>query len=258
MASELQDDFSLDAALLYGLVPLIVASEEPERTLNGYASLYLHEEIMAEGLVRNVGHFSRFLEVMSFSHGSTLNISEVSRECEVSRKTVEGYVSILEDMLLGVRVPVFSKRAKRNLVKQAKFYYFDAGVFRSLRPKGPLDRPEEIDGLALEGLVLQHLRAWCDYTGGHTLHFWRTPAGTEVNFVVYGEDHFCAFEVKNSRSVTRRDVKGLRAFLTDYPESQALLLYRGTERTTVNGVTCIPCDDFMRALIPRQSPLGRP
>ena len=208
------------------------------------------EEVMAEGLVRNIGNFSRFLEVISFSHGSILNISEVSRECEVSRKTVEGYVSILEDMLLGSRMPVFSKRAKRVLVKQAKFYYFDAGVFRSLRPKGPLDRPEEIDGLALEGLVAQHLRAWCDYTGGHQLFFWRTPGGTEADFVVYGESVFCAIEVKNARTVSIKDVRGLRAFQSDYPEGTVALLYRGTERLLVGGVLCLPCVEFLEALTP--------
>jgi predicted AAA+ superfamily ATPase len=252
MASELGSDFSLEKALTYGLVPLVYASEEPDATLNGYVSLYLREEVQAEGLVRNIGDFSRFLEVISFSHGSILNISEVSRECQVSRKTVEGYVSILEDMLLGARLPVFSKRAKRRLVKQAKFYYFDAGVFRSVRPKGPLDRPEEMDGLTLEGLVYQHLKAWCDYTGDHQLFFWRTPAGTEVDFVVYGQSSFCAVEVKNSRSVSRKDVRGLKEFCSDYPESKAVLLYRGKERLMINDILCVPCEEFLAGLHPGQ------
>ena len=250
MASELGKDFSLGKALTYGLVPLVYASSEPDVTLAGYISLYLREEVMAEGLVRNVGNFSRFLEVISFSQGSILNISEVSRECEVSRKTVEGYVSILEDMLLGERLPVFSKRAKRALVKQSKFYYFDAGVYRSLRPKGPLDRSEEIDGLTLESLVYQHMRAWCDYTGGHDLFFWRTPAGTEVDFVVYGESVFCAVEVKNSRTVSRKDVRGLKAFRKDYPESKPLILFRGQEPIVVEDVLCLPCEDFLSELKP--------
>lgn len=250
MASELGDDFSLEQALNYGLVPLVCASVEPEVTLGGYISLYLHEEIMAEALIRSIENFSRFLEAISFSHGSMLNISEVARECEVSRKTVEGYVSILEDMLLCERIPVFSKRAKRRLVKQSKFYFFDAGVFRSIRPKGPLDKPEELDGLALEGLVYQHLKAWCDYTKDHKLFFWRTPAGTEVDFVVYGDAAFHAFEVKNSRKVARKDVRGLRSFKDDYPECTPILLYRGDERLLINGVICIPCEEFLATLLP--------
>ena len=81
-------------------------------------------------------------------------------------------------------------------------YLFDAGVFRSLRPKGPFDRPEEIDGQALEGLVAQHLRAWVAYsTHDVDLFFWRTRAGTEIDFVVYGETGLQAFEVKNAGRV---------------------------------------------------------
>jgi predicted AAA+ superfamily ATPase len=87
-----------------------------------------------------------------------LNVSSVAQECGVERKTVEGYVEILEDILLSWRLRVFTKRAKRQLAGHPKFYLFDAGVFRSLRPRGPLDRPEEIDGQALEGLVGQHLK----------------------------------------------------------------------------------------------------
>ena len=84
---------------------------------------------------------------------------KVARECESERKVVTGYLGILEDLLLSFRLPVFRKRAKRATVAHEKMYLFDAGVFRSLRPKGPLDRPEEMEGQALEGLVAQHLRA---------------------------------------------------------------------------------------------------
>lgn len=71
---------------------------------------------MQEGLTRNVGHFSRFLEMASFSQGQTLNISGVAREAQVSRPAAENYFSILEDLLIAVRLPVFSRKAKRRLV----------------------------------------------------------------------------------------------------------------------------------------------
>ena len=112
---------------------------------------------------------------MSFSHAAVLNISNVSRECQVKRKTCEGYLEILEDLLLGFRLEVFSKRAQRELAAHPKLFFFDTGVFRANRPTGPLDAPEGIDGAALEGLVARHLRAWCDYSNGtHTLSYWQT------------------------------------------------------------------------------------
>ncbi len=251
MASELGASFELSEILRLGTVPLVLAAQVPEETLAAYVMLYVREEVMAEGLVRDIGAFSRFLEAISFSHASLLNVAEVSRECEVSRKTVEGYVSVLEDMLLGHRLPVFSRRAKRQLIKQSKFYYADCGVFRSVRPKGPLDRPEEMDGAALEGLVYQHLKAWIDYSAGkNDLFFWRTQSGTEVDFVVYGESQFCALEVKNSRKVDRKDLRALKTFRSDYPECRTALLYRGTERLVIDDVWCLPCSDFLLQLVP--------
>ena len=253
MAAELGESFSLTKSLQIGLVPLIERSPDPQETLSSYAALYLKEEVQMEGMVRNIGAFSRFLEAISFSHGSTLNVSEVARECQVKRKTVDNYLAVLDDLLLSFRLPVFSRRAKRHLVSHPKFYYFDSGVFRSLRPTGPLDSPQEIDGAGLEGLVAQHLRAWIAYsTKACTLSYWRTKSGNEVDFVLYGQDTFWAIEVKNSAKINSKMLKGLTAFQEDYPEAKALLLYRGHERLSINNILCLPCEKFLRNLIPGQ------
>jgi len=254
MASEIGANFDLNNALTMGMLPLILYSDDPKAALDAYATLYIHEEIQAEGLIRNVGGFARFLEAISFSHGAMLNTSEVARECQVSRKTVEGYISILNDLLLSFLVPVFTKRAKRHLVAHSKFYFFDAGVFRSLRPAGPLDSVHEIDGVALEGLVAQHLRAWAAYSQQRVeLFFWRTKSGNEVDFILYGPNCFHAIEVKNSYRIRSKDLNGLRAFIHDYPEAEALLLYRGKERLKKDRILCMPCKEFMQTLIPETS-----
>ncbi|HEX6861486.1 MAG TPA: AAA family ATPase, partial [Thermoanaerobaculia bacterium] len=254
MAAELGDRFRLDAALTEGLVPLVWSSPEPEDVLRAYVGLYLKEEVQMEGLVRRIDGFARFLESVSFSHGAVLNISEIARDCQVSRTTVEGYLEILEDLLLAFRIPVFSKRAQRNLTAHPKFFWFDAGVFVAMRPAGPLDRPEEIGGAALEGLIAQHLRAWIDYSGeGFTLGFWRTKAGNEVDFVVYGRHGFWALEVKRTAVIRPADLRGLKAFREDYPEAELRLLYGGEETLAVDGIRCVPCESFLRELVP-----GRP
>jgi len=251
MAAELGDRFRMESALTQGLVPLIWDAEQPAEALKAYIGLYLREEVQMEGLVRQVGQFSRFLEAVSFSHGAALNLSAVARECQVSRKTVEGYLGILEDLLLSFQVPVFTKRAQRHLSAHPKFYWFDAGVYVAIRPAGPLDRPEEIAGAALEGLVAQHLRAWIDYTGSDfTLTFWRTKSGNEVDFVVYGRDGFWAVEVKHTATIRPADLRGLRAFREDYPEATLRLLYRGRETLEIDGILCLPCEDFLVRLIP--------
>ena len=193
----------------------------------------------------------RFLEAVSLTHGNPLNLSSVAAECQTSRKTVEGYLGILHDLLLFFSVPVFSRRAQRQLTTHPKLYWFDAGVFAASRPAGPLDRPAEIGGAALEGLVAQHLRAWIDYRQKDLqLHFWRTKNGNEVDFVVYGRDGFAAIEVKSAERVRGEDLRGLRAFGEDYPESKRVLLYRGKDLVLVDGIACAPVAEFLRRLRP--------
>lgn len=251
MFSEITIDLKFEHILQHGLLPIVVSSIKPTDVLETYISLYMQEEVQFEGLVRNIGNFSRFLESISFSHGSILNISNVGRECSVERKVVEGYIKILEDILLAFRIPAFTKKAKRAVISHPKFFFFDAGVFRTLRPKGPLDRPEEIDGAALEGLIAQHLRAWIAYQGNkYDLFFWRSRAGVEVDFVLYGEKGIFAIEVKNTNRIRPEDLRSLSAFRQDYPQSKTLFLYRGEEKLLRNDILCIPCDEFLKELFP--------
>lgn len=253
MASELGENFDLEKALQSGLLPLVWDSLEPKKVLSAYIGLYLREEVKMEGLVRRVDIFSHFLETMAFSHGCGLNLSNVARETHVKRSTTDSYIEILEDLLLSFRVPVFTKRAKRDLVGHEKFYYFDAGVFQALRRSGPFDKPAEIQGQALEGLVAQNLRAWNSYGDNeHEISYWRTRWGLEVDFVVYGPSGIWALEVKSSDRVRSEDLKGLNAFLDDYPEANGALLYRGTTRLKEGRVHCLPINDFLRGLRPKK------
>ena len=251
LLAELPKPPKFDATLQLGLLPIVISSRNPREVLKSYVSLYIREEVQSEGLVRNLGNFSRFLEAASFSHASLLNISNVARECGVERKVVEAYVQILEDILLAFRLPIFAKRAQRAVVSHPKFYFFDAGVFQSLRPQGPLDRPAEIAGAALEGLVAQHLRAWNAYRSEpYEIFFWRSRGGLEVDFVLYGKDGIYAIEVKNTSRVRPEDLHSLAEFRKDYPKSQTIFLYREKEKLLINHVRCIPCETFLKKLSP--------
>lgn len=243
-AAELGDAFDLAKALRYGLLPTLYdpgRQVDPGDYLQGYLTAYLKEEVAQEGLTRNLGAFTRFWEAASLSQGQPVNMSDVARECQIHRKQAESYFGILEDLLIGVMVPAFQKRARRRVVQHPKFFLFDAGVFRAVRPRGPLDSAEETDGAALETLVLQHLRALLSQRGGGgTLSYWRTATGLEVDFVVYTEDTFAAIEVKRKRSFARSDLNGLKAFASEYPEAKRLLLYGGDHEAVIDGVRLVP------------------
>jgi len=247
---ELGDDFSLEKALTYGLLPSVYSrNDDPNQYLESYISTYLREEVQQEGLTRHLADFSRFLQVASFSQGETINYSEIARETSIERRVVSSYFDIVNDLLLSVRLPVFSKRSKRRLVSQEKFYYFDVGVYRAIRPKGPLDLTEEIDGAALETLFLQHLIAINDYYRlGYTFYFWRTGNQQEVDFVAYGEKGLLAFEVKRKGKVLSRDLKGLKTFMSDYDMVKPYFIYGGDHEEFHDGIHVIPIEKALWSL----------
>ncbi len=147
---------------------------------------------------------------------------------------------------MAFRLPVFTRKAKRALISHAKFYYFDVGVFRQLRPTGILDREAELEGPALEGLIAQHLRAWVQsQRETYQLAFWRTRTQLEVDFIIYGPKGFFAIDVKRVVNLSPKDVSGLKAFQEEYPEAKCCVLYMGTHRTVYRNFLCIPVEEFL-------------
>lgn len=246
---ELGKDFSFELSLQFGCLPSVYVENSPEKYLSSYIANYIKEEVQQEGLTRNLGAFTRFLEAASFSQGSLLTISEVARDCAIDRKVAESYFSILEDLLIATRLPVFTKKAKRRLVAHPKFYFFDTGVFRSIRPSGPLDSPEEIDGIALETLVYQQLLCTsANLELDYDFYYWRTSNGDEVDFVLYGKKKIIAIEVKRAARIRSRDLTGLRSFKDDYPQAEAFLLYGGDRSYQEDGISVVPVQDTLRSL----------
>jgi uncharacterized protein len=227
-STELGDDFHIKKALTTGMLPSVYTFSQPEQYLKSYIDVYLREELIQEGLLKNDNVFVRFLEVASLSQGEVINYSEIAREVRTNQTTISNYFSLLEDMLIAHQIPIFNKRAKRRLLTQSKFYYFDVGVFRSVRPIGPLDTTQEADGPALETLFLQELKAINDYYAlNYNIYYWRTHTQLEVDFIIYGEHGLHAFEIKRKENLSKKDFNGLKAFSEDYPEATLHLLYGG-------------------------------
>jgi uncharacterized protein len=248
-ALELAERFNLKTSLEFGHLPSIYNEDDPKAYLQTYVDTYIREEVIQEGIIRNVIGFRKFLEIASFSQGSQINTSAIATETCLDRKTVENYFSILEDLLISYQLPIFTKRAKRRLIKHTKFYFFDVGVYKAIRPHGFLDSPTEIAGIGLETLVFQELRATLAYyLLDYDLYYWRTTSGTEVDFVLYGKAGLIAIEVKHSAILRAKDFNGLKSFQQDYPEAKCYLFYTGTIKEVRHNITIIPAKEALLCL----------
>lgn len=240
-------DFDIDRAVNHGMLPPHYLAQNPWRKLSAYIDVYLKEEIKEEALVRNLGAFQRFLEVAALTDGEMVNYNNIAQDCGVSAATVASYFDILEDTLVGYRLPAFTRVMKRRLVQAPRFYYFDVGIANHLLHRKDLVRGTTAYGHAFEHLVIQELYAFLHYRhSDEKLSFWRTYTGVEVDAVI--GDARVAIEIKSVEEVLPRHVKGLLSFGDDYPESRRIIVSLDPFNRSVNGVEAIYVYDFFRML----------
>lgn len=248
-AIELGNDFDIKKSLKVGQLPAAITHSDAKKYLKSYIKTYLREEVQQEGLTRSLPLFTRFLETASFSQGELLNYTNIAKEVGSNRNTINQFFEILEDLLIAYRIHPFTKRAKREIVLSPKFYYFDVGVYRSIRPQGPLDTEAEGDGAALETLFLQEVKAINDYYNlGYEIYYWRTRSKEEVDFILYGEKGLHAFEIKRKARLSSNDFKSLKLFLEDYPMAKPVMLYGGNESYFEGNIKVEPINNFLKNL----------
>jgi predicted AAA+ superfamily ATPase len=112
---EIGADFDLDSAITRGTLPPIIDGpiEDAFRMLRSYVQTYLKEEILDEAIVRNIGAFSRFLDIAADQSGGIVNYSTIARNTGVSSNTVKAYYQILEDTLVAFKLEPYLKSAKK-------------------------------------------------------------------------------------------------------------------------------------------------
>lgn len=202
-------DFNLERYLRYGGLPPVYLSPYPDEELNAYVNTYLKEEIMAEGLIRKLPPFSRFLRSAALANGEMINFTKLANDCQVPPSTVTEYVGLIEDTLMGFMLPSWKESRKRKAIRMGKFYFFDPGVTHTLTGTETIERNSHLYGKSFEQFIGMEMRAYLSYERKMLdFSYWRSTHGYEVNFLIGRET---AVEVKASQRITRRDFKGLKA-----------------------------------------------
>lgn len=239
-------DFDLQRYLVYGGLPTVYLGKDPEEDLYAYVDTYLREEIQAEGWVRKLPAFTRFLQVAALTSGEILNFSNIASDTSVPISTVREYYYILEDTLLGYMLPAWTKTTKRKAMSTAKFYLFDIGVQHVLAGIKSLDENTDTYGRAFEHFIAMELRAYLSYKRiRKTLCYWRSQQGHEVDFIIGDE---IAIEVKAAQKITDKHFKGLKALAEEEICRRYLLISRDKVKQYHDQLEAIYWEDFLEAL----------
>ena len=248
---EMSFDFSVEEALVRGTMPLSVTGEDPLSYLSAYAATYLQEEIRAEALTRNIGGFSRFLEVAARQNGQITNVSAIARDAGVSRQTVQTYFDILVDTLIGYWVNPWKLKTSTKQVSHPKFYLYDAGVARVLSGRLPYPPTLEERGPLLETFLFNEIRAFISYGNLHyPFFFWRSYGGVEVDFLCETPRGFVAIELKSTRNWQKRHNRGLHRAREELGRESVTCygVYEGEREALWDDVRVLPVLTFLRRL----------
>lgn len=239
-------DFNLNRYLRYGGLPGVYLSKHPEEELDAYVNTYLKEEILAEGLIRRLPPFSRFLKTIAMANGEMINFTKLANDSQVPPSTVTEYVGLLEDTLIGFLLPAWSESKKRKAIKTGKFYFFDPGVTHTLAGTETLDRNSNLYGKSFEQFIGMELRAYLSYKRKKIpLTYWRSKSGHEVDFLIGTKT---AIEVKASKKISKNDLKGLRYLKEEGVFQNLLLVSQDPVRIRTDDILCIPWQQFLSDL----------
>lgn len=243
--------YNLDDALDFGTLPLVLQAPNKEESLKAYVNMYLKEEIKAEGIVRNLRGFARFLPIAGLFHGRIINTSGIARDAGVPRTTVNDYLTILDDTLLVFRLPAYEAKLRVRERKHPKLYWVDPGLVRGVNNRFGKLHPEE-EGALFEGMVAAILRTYKEYRNCfHHMYYWASASGSsaEVDFLVEHDRGLTGIEVKSSKTFSRSMLKGLLAIKALPRLTKRAVVYRGSRRMkTEEGILVLPFEDFCRML----------
>lgn len=241
---------SLENILLYGTLPGIISESDNatrETDIYSYVTTYLEEEIRAEALVRNVGSFSRFLEIAAGETGKQLNFTRISQDIGIADTTIGNYYQILEDCLITLRIdPITNSQTKRRLVKSPKYLFFDLGIRRACANEG-----NRLSQKMLADLFEQYIGTELIYhsqlKSPHIkVKYWRDLAGPEVDYVLDAAHRYIPIEVKWTDKPNINDAKHILKFLSEYKETdQGYIICRTPHRYKLTDhITALPWQEL--------------
>jgi len=240
------DDFDLLQYLNRGGLPQIYPSDDFKEELKAYCNTYLKEEIVNEAATRNVEGFATILDLIGIQNGEELNFEEIASDTGVAASTVRNYIQVLEDTLLGFQLPAFRKTIKRKAISRSKFYLFDVGVARHLSGNENIAPKTTAFGKAFEHFIITEVRAYLSYSrSNQELTYWRSTSGMEVDFVI---GDVLAVEVKSTKLVTNRHLKGLRALSEEQLVKKSCVVSLDPQKRSLEGVTIYPWEEFLDLL----------
>jgi predicted AAA+ superfamily ATPase len=218
----------LDRWLIWGGYPEIVTTQnlaQRERLMGELVSSYLYRDILELEDIRHASKIVDLLRLLAFQIGSEVSISELASNLSSDFRTIQRYLDLLEKVFVIYRVGGFSRNLRKEITKNARYYFFDNGVRNSLVQNfNPLKFRDDIGQLWENFLMIERRKINEDIARSVNSYFWRTYDHKEIDYIEEQKGRLFGYEFKygggDIRSATKRE------FLTAYPGSELSVIDR--------------------------------
>lgn len=251
VSSEVNFDIKIPSIFVTGMLPMAITHENPTHYLTTYAETYLQQEIKAEALTRNIGHFARFLEIASRQNGQITNVSSIARDAGITRQTVQNYFEVLCDVLIGYWLRPWKLKSSTKQVAYPKFYFFDAGVARALSGRLPYPPTNEELGPLIETMLLHEcgpISPMRNYITPSIIAV--RPKGWKSTFSARRYRDLSPLKSKDLPPGTHHVEEGLKRLQEKLGRDRITVygIYLGKRSAYINDITVLPILDFLRQL----------
>ena len=229
-------------------------ANQPHRDVSlwhsSYIQTYLERDVRTLRQVGDLTQYQNFLRVLAARSAQLLNLADVARDLGVAVNSVKAWLSVLEATYQVIVLRPYHANIGKRLVKSPKVYFSDVGTLCYLvglkDPNHAASGP--MGGAILETAVLSEIVRTLTHRGiDPRVYFWRTLAGTEIDFVVEAGAGLVPIEVKLSATPRPAMAASIRRFQNDMKGSaeRGYVVHPGDIRLPLApDVTAIPLTDL--------------
>ena len=208
-AKELADTFgaidekaNLENRLTYGTYPAVIMDQANAREIvSELASDSLYKDILTLGDIIKTDKLRSILKALALQVGSQVSMTELAGLVGIDRKTVDKYISLLEQSFIVFRLPSFSRNLRNELKFSQKIYFYDTGIRNAIvNDFRPMELRSDV-GAVFENYIISELKK--KYYNDN-IYFWRNTNQQEIDFVVEKDGVLTAFEVKYNENKTTK------------------------------------------------------
>mgnify|MGYP000883091556 FL=1 len=212
--------------MIYGSYPAVYLANDDQdraRLLSDLAEALILRDASDLFRIRRVDVFRKLLTLLARQTGSLVNFSELASICRVDAGTIHAYVEILEESHIVKVIRPFAGGKRRELTTSPKVYFVDNGIRNQLLNSFSTDISLRTDkGALMENWVFSELYKRLPLMA--SIHFWRSKAGGEVDFVVEQAGKLMALEVKAANLDRPRLSRSAHSFIEAYQPERFVVL----------------------------------